>query len=221
MDGLAQQFLEHPRRHWFVWGAVAAVGLAVTLPAWDSWAAASEARATLTAARTAAEAEAGRLPDLKARFMALKAEPAGADGPRGLDDAAMEELRESVVRRIAAAGCRMRRVGLEDPVTTPWRNGPPPLPGLVDRSSDPPAGATNEPPVKFELITRRLEAEAVGSPERIASLLNWATAAHPHAVPLDYHLTFEDAPDVAAREVHLTFSLLLTAVRPLKQSPKS
>ncbi|MFH5805315.1 hypothetical protein [Alienimonas sp. DA493] len=218
MDGLAQQFLEHPRRAWFLWGTVAAIGLALTLPAWESWAAASEVRATLHAERTAVEAAAARLPEVKQRFTALKEQAAGADGPRGLDDAAVEELRESVVRRIAAAGCRYRRLTLDEPVTTPWPDGPPPLPGVV-RPPEPPA-AKDRPPVKFELITRRLEAEAVGPPDRIAGLLKWAVAAHPYAVPLNYDLSFDDSPDTAAREVHLTFTLLLTAVQPVKKATK-
>ncbi|NNJ28065.1 hypothetical protein [Alienimonas chondri] len=221
MEGLPQQFLEHPRRSWFVWGAVAAVGLALTLPAWESYAAATEARRMLEADLFAAEAEAATLPALTERLTALKEQPSGIDGPRGLDEATSERLREEVVKKIADAGCRYRRLTLDPPVVTPWLDGPPPLPGLAALSGGGPAAtgkANPEKPVKFELVTRRLEAEAVGATPQIAGLLTWATTAHPHSVPLEYELSFEEDADSSARSVHLTFTLLLTAVRPVKKA---
>ena len=192
-------------------GAAVAVGLALTLPAWDALAAANDARGLLEAELALENAEAAALPALKTRFTALKR---AADGPQVLDEAKAEELRESVRRNIAAAGCRYRRLTLDPPVTIPWPDGPPPLPGLVAAPRGPAAGAGNEPPARFELVTRRLEAEAVGSAAQIAELLAWASAARPHLVAVDYELSFEEAADPAARAVHLTFTLLLTGVQP-------
>ncbi len=216
MDGPAQQFLEHPRRTWFVWGAVCLVGLALTLPAWESFAAANDGRATLETELAATRAAAASLPALKARIIALRAAGASIDGSRGLNETTAEGLREEVERQITAAGCRLRRLTLDLPVTTPWADGPPPLPGLAaavtGRGSAPSANGPSAG--TFDLVTQRLEAEAVGSAEQIAGLLDWAATAHPHAVALEYTLKFEEAPGPASRSVHLTFSLLLTSVHP-------
>ena len=220
MDGLAQQFLEHPRRAWFVWGAVGAVALALTLPAGESLWAAAAVRATLASELAAARAESARLPELKTRFEALKAD-APADGAvRGMDDAAAETLREAIVRKIAADGLRYRRLTLDGPAVGAWGDGPPPLPGLTvlkpGRGRDVPGTAGPARPA-FEVVTRRLTAEAVGSAKQVAGLLEWAATAHPHAAPVGYELKFEDDADPAARGVHLTFTLLLTAVRPVEK----
>jgi len=224
MDGLAQQFLEHPRRAWIVWGAAGAVLLALTLPAWESVAAARDSRATLAADLAAAEAAADTLPGLKKRLTALREEDADATAPRGVDESAAEALREEVVQRIAAAGCRYRRLTLDAPVVTEWIDGPPPLPGLVpkgDAGRGNAAAGAEKKEAKFELVTRRLEAEAVGSAEQIAGLLKWAASAHPHATAMKYELEFEEAADASARGVHVTFTLMFTAVRPIKQSAAS
>ena len=216
MDDPVRLFLEHPRRRWFAWGAAAAVLLVATLPAYDAYAAAGAEAAELAADLAVARSESAALPALRERLAAAKAAAAatnGGDGTtRGLDEAGAEAFREALVRRVAATGCRYRRLTLEPPRVAPWASGPAPLPGLAAGSVA--AGSkTGEEPA-FELVTRRLTAEAVGPAGSAAELLGWAAAAHPHAVPVSYELRFEEDPDPAARGVHLEFTLLLTAVRP-------
>ena len=222
MDHLAEQFLEHPRRRWFVGGAVGLALLAVTLPAWEAYAAAAAEAADLDARLALARTEAESLGPLRARFAELKAAADPADpnaAGRGLTEPAAEALRERLVHAIAEAGLRQRSVLLSGPTATVWADGPPPAPGTPAAAA---AGSLPKPEkekARYELVSRRLAAEAVGPLRGVGQLLDWAAAADPHARPAGYELSFENPEGDGDRAVRVELDLLLLEVRPRPKDP--
>ena len=216
MDETAEAFLEHPRRRWFVGGAVGLALLAVTLPAWEAYAAAAAEASDLDAQLALARTESSSLDALRARFADLKAAAAegaaGADG-RGLTEPAAEALREGLVHAIREAGCQQRSCLLSEGTVTPWAAGPPPAPGTPAAAAALALTKPEREKAGYELVARRLEADAVGTLPEIGALLTWAAAADPHARPAGCELSFE-SPEAGGGAIRARLELVLLEVRP-------
>ena len=226
MDDLAEQFLDHPKRRWFVGGAVAAVLLAAALPAVEGLAATRAEAAELRAAVAQSELESGNLAELRARFAELKAAAKAADGAgpesagRGLTDDAAESLRVSLTAAVRDAGCHVRAVQLGDPTVLPWADGPPPVPGTPAAAAAAGLSKPAREAAAYDLVTRRLTVDCVGTLPAVVALLGRAADADPHARPADLSVAFESEPGAADSPIRVAFGLLLLEVRPREADAK-
>ncbi len=202
-DSPIQQFATHPYRNWLVGGVSLVLLLAFGLPAYDDYCAANQRRHEVLQDLTKVSRSIANMPHLQSRL--VKVSETMTEQCQTVNPSTALKLREQVVGLIQHNNCRLLKVQLGDPQSSPWQAGDDPL--------SPPTLETTDDKV-FNLVTTKLNVSAEGSLTQLDKLIQQLTELHQLAVPAQLEIKRDGNREFLQLDIELSLLDLQPKVGP-------